>query len=352
MLILDMLNKYYVSGINLTVTDFTFKVGIPSVGVLAYDSKTFPKSSEIVWTAGTAPDPQKALSRALTEVAQLAGDFNTGSNYVSSGLPKFSSIAESGFVADTHRNISMFDLPNISDMNIRIEVENCVNALKNLNMETIVVDTTHPILKVPVFYTIVPGTHFRERAANTSVAMFSAKIAAESFIATEAISRLKDMDRLLPGKYFIQFYIGKCYLELNQHDVALSYFSRALELDPNEQNIPSIYSYLGVCLKEMNRYEEAIQVLKKGEQIDDERTDIHNLKGFCYFMLKNYEKAIESFTKVIYLDPSSAIDYANIASNYRDMGKKDEAVRYYRLALEIDPSIEFAVKNLDILTSK
>jgi hypothetical protein len=32
------------------------------------------------------------------------------------------------------------------------------------------------------------------------------------------------------------------------------------------------------------------------------------------------------------------------------MGKKDAAVRYYRLALELDPSIDFARDNLARLT--
>ena len=68
--------------------------------------------------------------------------------------------------------------------------------------------------------------------------------------------------------------------------------------------------------------------------------------GFCYFKLKEHEKAIECFQKVLRLDPGSAIDYANIASNYRDMGEKEQAIRYYQVALELDPTIGFAKDNL------
>ncbi|MFC1820017.1 tetratricopeptide repeat protein [Thermodesulfobacteriota bacterium] len=42
----------------------------------------------------------------------------------------------------------------------------------------------------------------------------------------------------------------------------------------------------------------------------------------------------------------SAIDYANIASNYRDMGNQKQAIHYYRLALELDSTIGFARDNL------
>ena len=66
---------------------------------------TFPEKSEIVWTAGTTPDPQKALSRALSETAQLAGDFNTGSNYIASGLPKFKNLAAAGYVINADKKL-------------------------------------------------------------------------------------------------------------------------------------------------------------------------------------------------------------------------------------------------------
>jgi ribosomal protein S12 methylthiotransferase accessory factor len=205
---------------------------------------------------------------------------------------------------------------------------------------------THPKLGIPAFYTIIPGAHFRERAAGTSVGMFSAKLIAESGDAIWAINELKAMDKLLPEKYYIKFFSGVSHLSINEPLMALGYLEEALNLDPTEQDIPSIYSYMGVSLKELGRYDEAIETLKKAEEYDNERTDIYNLMGFCYFRLKDHEKAIESFRKVLQLNPGSAIDYANIASNYRDMGDTNKAIRYYKFALELDPTIDFAKENL------
>jgi ribosomal protein S12 methylthiotransferase accessory factor len=106
---------------------------------------------------------------------------------------------------------------------------------------------------------------------------------------------------------------------------------------------------MGVCLKSMGEYRKALDVLKKGESFDSARTDIYNLMGFCNFSLKEYEQAIECFQKVLVLDPGSGIDYANIASNYREMGKRGKAIKYYEIALSIDPSIDFARINLEKL---
>ncbi|HUV50000.1 MAG TPA: YcaO-like family protein [Anaerolineae bacterium] len=348
-LVKEMIQKYRNAGIKLYISDFTLDLGIPTVGILAYDPSTFPEKSEIVWTAGTTPDPQKALSRALSEVAQLAGDFNTCSNYVASGLPKLKKIKEAEFITNSETKINITALPDISDNNIKIEVQNCISMLAKKGFEVIIVDTTHPLLKIPAFYTIIPGAHFRERSLGASVGMFSAKLISKNKNPQTAISELKKMDSLLPGKYYIKFYLGSCFLSINDPETALTYFNQALELNPIKQDVASIYSYMGVCLKNIGEYRKALDVLKKGEESDSAKTDIYNLMGFCNFSLKKHEKAIECFRKVLKLDPGSAIDYANIASNYRDMGKRGKAIKYYEIALSIDPEIDFAKTNLEKL---
>jgi ribosomal protein S12 methylthiotransferase accessory factor len=346
---LEIIGKFHRRGIQLHATDFSLDTGIPSVGVLAYDPATFPEKSEIVWTAGTAPDPQKALIRALTEVAQLAGDFNTSSNYVASGLPKFRSLQEADFVIHPDEEVDIGTLPDLSDDNIKVEVERSIEALARIGLEVLVVDVRHPVLDVPAFYTVIPGAHFRERAAGTSLGMFSAKLISEKEDPAWAVKELQEMDRLLPGKYFVKFYLGVLHLSLGEASLGLGYLEEALKFDPKEEDIPSIYSYMGVALKELERYGEAVEVLKKAENYDQERTDVFNLLGFCYFKMRRHEEAIESFRRVLQLNPGSAIDYANIASNYRELGDKESAIRYYRFALELDSTITFARENLDRL---
>lgn len=350
-MVVEMLKKYRRAGIKLYLSDFSLDTGIPSVGVLAYDPANFPEKSEIVWTAGTTPDPEKALSRALTEVAQLAGDFNTSSNYVASGLPKFSSIDQADFIINPGKQVDIGSLPQLADDNIKVEIQNCLSALANKNMEVIVVNTMHPLLEIPAFYTIIPGAHFRERALGTSVGMFSAKLITENQNPADAISELEKIEKIIPGKYYIKFYLGYCHLALNNPETALEHFTRALDMHPTQEDIVSIYSYMGVCLKDMGKYRKALGVLKKAESYDRERTDIYNLMGFSHFKLKEHEKAIACFKKVLQLNPGSAIDYANIGSNYREMGDKEKAVRYYEMALALDPGIEFAQENLEKLLS-
>ena len=305
-----------------------------------------------MWTAGTTPDPQKALSRALTEVAQLAGDFNSSSNYVASGLPKLKDLSDAQFIMNPNRVVDIQTLPDLSNQNIRVEVENCVKALARAGMEVFLVDVTHPRLGIPSYYTIIPGAHFRERAAGTSVGLFTAKLISESEDPRWAAQKLEKMDNQFPGQYYIKFFLGVTNLSLDAPKKALPFFEEAMTLGPKAEDIPSVFFYMGMCLKEVGRYKEAVAALEKAASFDPERPEVHNLMGFCFFKLGEHKKAIDCFKNVLQLNPGSGIDYANIASNYREMGELEKAARYYRFALELDPTIDFARENLKRLEAR
>ncbi|MFW6333800.1 MAG: YcaO-like family protein [Desulfosalsimonas sp.] len=352
LMVKQMLSKYRKNGIKIYVSDFTLDTGIPTVGVLAWDPQTFPEKSEIVWTAGTAPDPRKAFSRALSETAQLAGDFNSGANYVASGLPKLSSLSRAEFVTDPDRVLGIKELPDLSDANILTEIKRCIARLSETGLEVISIDTTHPGLGIPAFYTMAPGARFRERARAASVGMFCARLVAEKYEPGRAAEELEKMDRILPGKYYVKFYLGKVYLESGLCETAISQFNQALDSGPHSQDIPSIYSFLGQAYKESGKYAEALKCARAGLKYDKERTDLFNLAGFCHYMMKQHEAAIENFARAVELNPSSAIDYANLAVNYRESGDTETAVAYFRIALELDPALTVAKDNLERLTGK
>ncbi|MCF6290855.1 MAG: YcaO-like family protein [Desulfobacterales bacterium] len=346
----ELIRKFTRHGIEIYLNDFSLDTGIPTIGAMAVDPSTFPATSEIVYTAGTTPDPEKALIRALTEVAQLAGDFNTKSNYVASGLPKPLAMDEVGYLTHDQPMVDLHSLPNLGDNNMRVEVENCMAALARLGMEVYIINTQHPQLQMSTIYTIVPGAHFRERSRSQNAGLFATKLMAELITdPVESNARLLRARKLLPDAYYIEFFLGRNLLTMGRNDEALAHFERALTLDPLEEDLPYIYSYLGSCLKDLSQYREAIDVLEKGADIDKTRPDLHNMLGFCHFKLGEYETAVTHFTKTVELNPSSAIDYANLGVNYRKLSRNNEAIKYFQLSLSLDPTIEFARDNLEQL---
>ncbi|MGW8158109.1 MAG: YcaO-like family protein [Desulfoprunum sp.] len=343
----ELLAKFARNGIELYLNDFSLDTGICTVGALAIDRSTFPETSEIVYTAGTTPNPEKSLIRAVTEIAQLAGDFNSGSNYVASGLPKPLDMAEVAYLTASTEKIAIEEMVDLSDDNIRVEVERCVAALKNIGMEVFMIDVRHEQLDIPALYTIVPGTHFRERSMIQDAGLFSAKLV-EELISDPHRKEMKfqQMEELLPGAYYLSFYRGKNAVDAGECEAAIGYFDRALALEPEAEDLPYIFSYKGSCLKDLGKYEEAIGVLRQGLAEDEERPDIHNLIGVCMFKQGRYAEAIDHFQRAVALNPASGIDYANIGVNYNRLGEREKAIHFFTIALTIDPSLDFAREQL------
>jgi ribosomal protein S12 methylthiotransferase accessory factor len=86
--------------------------------------------------------------------------------------------------------------------------------------------------------------------------------------------------------------------------------------------------------------------LETGRRYDDERPDIHNMLGVCHFKGQRFAEAAEHFQRAVELNPVSAIDYANLAINLQHLGRLEEAMHNYKIALSMDPDIEFASKGL------
>jgi ribosomal protein S12 methylthiotransferase accessory factor len=68
--------------------------------------------------------------------------------------------------------------------------------------------------------------------------------------------------------------------------------------------------------------------------------------GFCHFKRGEHEQAVGAFQRAVDLDPSSAMDYANLGVNYQALGDTEKAVHCYRMALSLDAGIEFARSRL------
>jgi ribosomal protein S12 methylthiotransferase accessory factor len=336
-----LIGKYAAHGIQLVVKDFSLDTGIPTVAALAWDPGTFPERSEIVFTAGTTTSPEKSLVRALTEVAQLAGDFENRTSYRPT-LPKYGSLDEAAYLTTAAPFVSVETLPDLSHPNLRMEVQGCVDALMRLGLEILIMDVTHPALCLPAVYTIIPGAHFLDRARDTTIPAHAAKILSRSLDGPQAKAGIERLMEAFPGRHDLHFFLGVALEYEGSAQEALVQFRRALELEPPAADTASIHTHIGVCLKDQGDYRSAIEALEKAQALDPGLKEIYNLLGFCYYKLKEHQRSIEHFEKVLEIDPGSAIDYANIASNLRAMGHKQEAVFLYRMALEIDPTIDFA----------
>jgi len=340
-----LLDKFSSKGIKVILKDFSLNTGIPTIGAIAWDPSTYPHRSEIVYTAGTAPHPDRALIRCLTEVAQLAGDFDTDGQYVESGLPKFATHNEADYVLRYNRVCCMDELPNISSDNFKIEIENACRSLRRIGIPVYLVDISHPGLGIPAVYAILPGNHFRERAFEIDPAFHMARLTV-SLEPQQALECLLHLKQQYPDRYFIHFYIGYANERMYRPEEALKHYQNALALNPDPNELASIHCHIGNVLKDMQRFDAAIAALHQAQAFNAGLKEIYNLLGYCHYKRGEHAQAVEAFEQAIELDPTSATDYANIGINLAAMGMKAPAVRWLEMALELEPELNWAKERL------
>ncbi len=333
------------NNIHLWLKDFSLDMGVPTVGALAYDPSTFPHKSEIVFTAGTATSPIKAAIRALTEVAQLAGDFHTSSKYEPSGLRKFRRIEEVEWVIDGDTR-ELNSLPDISENDIYTELMNLVKVLGERGYNLYSIDTTHPEINVPCNFNFVPGFYFRERSRFPSLGLFVGRTLVEEMEIDYAEYGLQRLESIYGKAYFIPFFKGMLFMKKGELESGLKVFENSLPIQPGREEKAIVLFYMGNILVQKQDYRGAIKLLDQTIDLVDDSSIYYNLRGVCHFKLGEYEDAKHDFVHALDIDRGSAMDLANLGLCYKMLKRYDEARSCLIQALELDPSIEFAKKHL------
>ncbi len=342
----ELLSRFTENGIRVWLKDLSFGFPVPTIGALAYDPQTFPQLSEIVFAAGTATDPDKAAIRALTEVAQLAGDFHTGSNYEASGLPKFCSLDEIKWLTSGGL-VDLSDLPDISHDDMGKELNDLCHGLLSLGFSLYSLSTMHPDLDIPTNYSFVPGFLFRERTPQACLGLFVGRILAEEADPSSAGKKLEQLGNIYSGSFFLPFFRGLLNLRLQNFDQAMHFFLEADHVQPDSASSALNAFYCAYTLSLQELWQKTLPFLDRAIELDPLVKEYFNLRGVAHYKQKEYEKAGHDFQKALELDSGSATDMANLGLCYQKTGRKMAAVEMLTRSLELDPTLSYAKKSLD-----
>ena len=344
----SLLDAFARNGVKLILKDFSLGMPLPTVGAVAWDPATFPESSEIVFTAGTAATPAKAAVRAVTEIAQLGGDFCTHACYEASGLSKFERLEDIDWLL-RGPVVPLRSLPSVEHDDIRDELLAAIAGLSPLQVYA--VETTHPELNIPAHYTIVPGLDFRERDRNQSLGLFVGRKLAEEADEAEAAAGLAVLEEYCPQAHYLPFFKGMLAMRCGDNAAAHALFSEAAPLQPDDDAFALASFYAGYVLTLDGRWQEALPSLEAAFKRCPGMKEYGNLAGVALFKLERYEEAADYFSRVLRIDKGSAMDWANLGMCRKRSGRNDEARECLSTALSLDASLDFARRALDELNA-
>jgi len=116
----------------------------------------------------------------------------------------------------------------------------------------------------------------------------------------------------------------------------------------NKLNLKDSNNYYdtGTVYYANKKYNQAIESFKKVVEIDPTNDDAYTYIGLAYKNQEKYNQAIEAYKKAININPKSDNAYYNMGNAYRDKEKDIEAIKAYKKAVEINPKNSGAYYNV------
>ncbi len=139
------------------------------------------------------------------------------------------------------------------------------------------------------------------------------------------------------------FRAGYCLTQLKQYDRAISFYIRAIELDPADARI---YNNLCMAYAMSGGIDLARQACQKAVELKPDLAESHNNLGWVYHRMERYSESIASCKEAIRINPEFAQAHYNLGNNYSALKRFEEAAEAYKQAIRLNFNYAEAHLNL------
>ncbi len=232
-LIKDLLEKLAKAGLEIIIKDFSLDLGLSTIAAIAYDPAPIIPKLKFYATAGTHPNPELALIRALTELAQHRAQMIYRERVLKQPagptfcFPLFRSRDEVNFLYQGEK-IPFERLPRFSFLDFKAEIEHLLSLLERQRFRVYVIETTHKDLDIPAVIVTIPGARLNRPSTKIHPYLLVAR-------------QLMNIGRYQEGTVFLE---------------------KAFAIQPSLKNSPQILCQAAVCYKKAKDYEKAAEYFR------------------------------------------------------------------------------------------
>ena len=133
-------------------------------------------------------------------------------------------------------------------------------------------------------------------------------------------------------------------LKAGRLDEALAAARIAVEQRPRQARL---HSLLGEILADLHRLDKAEENYRRALELDPRNKAALKYLATSYFNRKRYQEALDLYRKISAVEPDDAKTHNNIGATLYYLGQTEAAVRSFKQALSLDPTLEGARTGLE-----
>jgi tetratricopeptide (TPR) repeat protein len=134
--------------------------------------------------------------------------------------------------------------------------------------------------------------------------------------------------------------LGISYDLLGKYDEAVGAYREALKIDAN---LDFVYNNLGYSYLLKGDVQEAVKAFKSAIALNGQKEIYHNNLGLALAKVEQYDLALQEFK----VAGDEAKAYYNLANQYYEQEKYEEAQKNYQTALDLKPTMTTARKRME-----
>ncbi|KAG5832953.1 hypothetical protein ANANG_G00296710 [Anguilla anguilla] len=151
-------------------------------------------------------------------------------------------------------------------------------------------------------------------------------------VALSALSKdLTDMDKNSPEAWCVA---GNCFSLQREHDIAIKFFQRAIQVDPG---FAYAYTLLGHEFVLTEELEKALACFRNAIRVSTRHYNAWYGLGMIYFKQEKFNLAEIHFKKALSINPQSSVLLCHIGVVQHALKKSDHALETLNKAIDIDP---------------
>jgi tetratricopeptide (TPR) repeat protein len=156
----------------------------------------------------------------------------------------------------------------------------------------------------------------------------------------------KDIGKIMTSspeayKYYVE---GRKYHNPGQYNLELEFMEKAVAIDPE---FAMAYRAMATVYRNYRNFPEAKKYMEKALEFSDRLPDRDRylIEGDSYSLDQNFEKAFETYSKLLALYPDDHTGNNNVGVLYDEREDWDNAIKYYELAYNSEKTL-IALTNL------
>lgn len=150
----------------------------------------------------------------------------------------------------------------------------------------------------------------------------------------QAVTQFEKILTLEPNNADVMYMLGSLYVEINKKDRAIEILKKSIGVDPNHDGSLNTLGYL--YTEEGKNLDEALGLINRALKIDPDNGAYLDSLGWVYYKMGKYDQALSVLMEAdAHLkDP---VIYDHLGDVSRKLNHMDEAIRYWKLSLQLSP---------------